>query len=307
MKFRGHETFSIRKGWLNKGIKNVKQNPSIFVSKEENPMDIFGIGSNMVKSLRYWLQATNLTSEPSSKKRNQTLTDLGNIIYNSDPYFEEIGSLWLVHYELATNKELATSWYIFFNELDSIEFNEDDFYRKVRKYVTMIDSNKIPASRTVNDDFKCIINTYFSKTRLSDAKINPEDNVSCPLTELGLIDYVTTANGMRVYRKVTPNIDNIPNTIAMAILIKSVYDKDEEKEKGIKIKEIKISTIQNDRNNLGKVFNLDTISLLNLLYRLESEEYIKVVRTAGLDVIRINTDISYLDCVKKYYNELNEN
>lgn len=303
MKFRGHETFSIRKGWLNKGIKNVKQNPLIFVSKEENPMDTFGIGSNMVKSLRYWLQATNLTSEPSSKKRSQTLTELGNIIYNNDPYFEEIGSLWLVHYELATNKELATSWYIFFNELDSIEFNEDDFYRKVRKYVTMIDSNKIPASRTVNDDFKCIINTYFSKTRLSDAKINPEDNVSCPLTELGLIDYVTTANGMRVYRKVTPNIDNIPNTIAMAILLKSLEEKEEQQS----IKEIKISTIQNDRNNLGKVFNLDTISLLNLLYRLESEEYIKVVRTAGLDVIKILTDMSFVDCVKKYYNELNEN
>ena len=24
MKFRGHETFAIRKGWLNKGIKNIK-------------------------------------------------------------------------------------------------------------------------------------------------------------------------------------------------------------------------------------------------------------------------------------------
>lgn len=297
MRFRGHETFSIRKGWLNKGIKNVEKNPSIFISKEENPMDIFGIGSNMVKSLRYWLQATNLTSEPTSGKRTQTLTKLGKIIYANDQYFEEIGSLWLIHYELATNKDFATSWYILFNKLDSIEFNEDDFYRKVKKYVTMIDFNKIPALRTVNDDFKCIINTYFSKTRLSDAKVNPEDNVSCPLTELGLIDYVTTANGMRVYRKVTPNIDNIPNTIAMAILIKSANGK----------KEIKISTIQNGENNLGRVFNLDTISLLNLLYRLEIQKYIKVVRTAGLDLIRILTDMSYLDCIEKYYIELNEN
>lgn len=297
MRFRGHETFSIRKGWLNKGIKNVEKNPSIFISKEENPMDIFGIGSNMVKSLRYWLQATNLTSEPNSGKRTQALTELGKSIYANDQYFEEIGSLWLIHYELATNKDFATSWYILFNKLDSIEFNEDDFYRKIKKYVTMIDVNKIPALRTVNDDFKCIINTYFSKTRLSDAKINPEDNVSCPLTELGLIDYVTTANGMRVYRKVTPNIDNIPNMIAMAILIKSANGK----------KEIKISTIQNGENNLGRVFNLDTISLLNLLYRLEIQKYIKVVRTAGLDLIRILTDMSYLDCIEKYYIELNEN
>ena len=56
MKFRAHETFSIRKGWLNKGMKQVAKDPSVFVSKEYNPMDVLGIGSNMVKSLRYWLQ-----------------------------------------------------------------------------------------------------------------------------------------------------------------------------------------------------------------------------------------------------------
>ena len=26
MKFRGHETFAIRKGWLNKGVKNIQMN-----------------------------------------------------------------------------------------------------------------------------------------------------------------------------------------------------------------------------------------------------------------------------------------
>ena len=114
MKFRGHETFTIRKGWLNKGIKNVIAEPGVFVSKENNPMDILGIGANMVKSLRYWLQATNLTTEPNSGKRYQTLTEIGELIYENDPYFEEIGSLWLVHYSLATNLELATSWYVFF-------------------------------------------------------------------------------------------------------------------------------------------------------------------------------------------------
>ena len=29
MKFRGHETFTIRKGWLNKGIKNVIAEPGV--------------------------------------------------------------------------------------------------------------------------------------------------------------------------------------------------------------------------------------------------------------------------------------
>lgn len=55
MRFRAHETFFIRKGWLSKGMKYVKIKNDIFVAKDENPMDLLGIGSNMVKSLRYWL------------------------------------------------------------------------------------------------------------------------------------------------------------------------------------------------------------------------------------------------------------
>lgn len=90
-------------------------------------MDVLGIGANMVKSLRYWLQATGLTVEPNSGKRTQSLTTIGEIIYNNDPYFEETGSLWLVHYGLATNFEDATSWYLFFNEFQMQEFSEDDF------------------------------------------------------------------------------------------------------------------------------------------------------------------------------------
>ena len=56
MKFRAHDTFFIRKGWLSKGMKYVYVKPDVFVDKNENPMDVLGIGSNMVKALRYWLQ-----------------------------------------------------------------------------------------------------------------------------------------------------------------------------------------------------------------------------------------------------------
>ena len=57
MKFKGHETFFIRKGWLNKGMRNVVKDPYVFMGVNGNPTDILGIGTNMVKSLRYWLQA----------------------------------------------------------------------------------------------------------------------------------------------------------------------------------------------------------------------------------------------------------
>ena len=153
MKFRAHDTFAIRKGWLNKGLRNIEKAPDVFISKDNNPMDVLGIGANMVKSLRYWLQATGLTVEPNSGKRTQSLTTIGEIIYNNDPYFEETGSLWLVHYGLATNFEDATSWYLFFNEFQMQEFSEDDFYKSLRKFITMQDGETMPSSRAISDDF----------------------------------------------------------------------------------------------------------------------------------------------------------
>ena len=79
MKFRAHDTFFIRKGWLNKGMKYVNFKPDVFVDKEENPMDVLGIGSNMVKALRYWLQAVGLTQEPNHGRRIQHLPGSENV------------------------------------------------------------------------------------------------------------------------------------------------------------------------------------------------------------------------------------
>lgn len=93
MKFRAHETFFIRKGWISKGMKAIHNDPNAFISKERNPMDTLGIGSNMVKSMRFWMQAVGITEEPSRGRRSQTFTPLGEKIYQHDRYIEEIGTL----------------------------------------------------------------------------------------------------------------------------------------------------------------------------------------------------------------------
>ena len=135
MKFRAHETFFIRKGWLSKGMKNVIDNPTVFIDKMNNPMDVLGIGANMVKSLRYWLQVTGLTEEGKGKVREQRLTDLGACIYEYDRYLEELGTLYLVQYKLATNPENATAWYYFFNHFNMSEFSKEDFILQLQKYI----------------------------------------------------------------------------------------------------------------------------------------------------------------------------
>lgn len=301
MRFRAHDTFFIRKGWFEKGMRNVIASPDVFISKENNPMDVLGIGANMVKAMRYWMVAFGLTNEPISGQRFQTPTELGKIIYENDPYFEEIGTLFLLHYMLVCDKEAmnthATAWWYFFNEFNTPEFTRDDFLKQINKFLRNSDEGEKPI-RTIDDDFKCIIDTYIPRIKSSSKKINPESNIDSPLGELGLVDIIgmeRCGGKQRIYRKNAPQADMLHPLILLAVIIdQSNGDK-----------EIRISSIHKDNGNVGKAFNLDIIKLTSLLYRIELLGYIKVNRTAGLDVINILTDWEFLDCVKEYYNTIN--
>ena len=292
MKFRAHDTFFIRKGWLNKGLRNVNADAGVFMGSKGNPMDVLGIGANMVKALRYWLQAVRLTSEPASGRKEQTFTDFGNVVFENDPYIEEMGTLWLLHYQLASNKEEATAWYYFFNEFKASEFTKEDFVKQLSNYVRI--NGEEVSERSLEDDYNCIINTYVSRMKSNPEKVQPESNIDCPFGELGLIDIANRKE--KLYKKATPKKDLIHPLVVLAVILDQANGKEE----------IKISSIQNDPCNVGKIFNLDIITLTALLYKIELMGYIKVIRTAGLDVIRITKDTSFIECIKDYYEAINK-
>lgn len=292
MKFRAHDTFFIRKGWLSKGMRNVKIEPAVFMGAKGNPMDILGIGANMVKALRYWLQAVKLTTEPNAGRREQSFTPFGEIVFKNDPYIEEMGTLWFLHYMLASNKDEATAWYFFYNEFKQSEFNKEDFVKQLSNYI-MINGEEV-SERSLEDDYNCIINTYVPRIKSSPEKVQPESNIDCPLGEIGLIDISNRKE--KLYKKSVPKKDTLHPLVLLAVILNQANGEEE----------IKISTIQNDVCNAGKIFNLDIITLTTLLYKIELMGYIKVVRTAGLDVIRITKPMTFLECVEEYYKAINK-
>lgn len=291
MRFRAHETFFIRKGWLYKGMKNVLRNRTVFMGDNGNPMDILGIGANMVKSLRYWLQAVGLTEEPPHGRKFQELTDFGREVYDNDKYIEEIGTLWFLHYKLAKNDVDATAWYYFFNEFNRSEFTRDDFVKPLNTYILMNGSEV--SERSLDDDYNCIMSTYVPRIKSKPGKVHPESNIDCPFGELSLVDIANKK--AKTFKKSVPKLDSIPPLVALAVIVDQAQGN----------REIKISSIQNDRNNVGKIFNLDIITLTNLLNKIDHMGYIKFIRTAGLDVVNIETDLDFLGCVREYYTTIN--
>lgn len=294
MKFRAHDTFFIRKGWLSKGMKYVQQNPCVFVDKEKNPMDVLGIGANMVKALRYWLQAVGLTEETSGRRREQHFTELGSCIYEHDRYLEETGTLCLLQYKLATNLQEATSWYCFFNSFAMNEFTKEDFVLQLQKFIDEREPDSMPALRSMDDDFMCIINTYLPRYKANPNKISAENNIDCPLGELGLIDIANKKK--KTYRKAVPITSSLNSWMMLAFISDYVEGRNE----------ISLSSLLTGERSIGRIFNLDAVNLLDILYKIESLGEVKVVRTAGLDVVRLANKRTLLECVERYYQEIEE-
>lgn len=294
MKFRAHDTFFIRKGWLSKGMERVVAKEDLFVDKNENPMDILGIGSNMVKALRYWLQVVGLTKEATKGKRVQKLTTLGREIFKNDKFIEELGTLYLLQYQLAKQEEKATAWYYFFNVFSMSEFTREEFVQGLQNYILMSEDAPTVAIRSLNEDFACIINTYLPRYKSNPGKVSPENNIDCPFGELGLIDIANKKQ--KTYKKTIPSAKSFDSWVIYAVIMDQAGGRDE----------ISLNELLTKPKNIGKTFNFDAITMLEVLHEVENTGLIKIIRTAGLDVIHLNQQMTFDDCVKKYYETINE-
>ena len=288
MKFRAHDTFFIRKGWLSKGMKNIIKNSSVFIDKTENPMDVLGIGANMVKALRYWLPTVGLTQEATTGVRKQWFTKFGEAVYQYDKYIEELGTLYLLQYNLAKNRNRATAWYFFFNEFEAKEFTKVDFTQKLQNFIRIQNADLNIASSSLESDFDCILNTYLSNGKSDDE--DPENNIACPFRELNLVTQVNK----KTYKKVIPSAKTFNPWVILAVIMDRADGR----------YEISLGELLTSPCNIGKVFNLDTISMLEILHNIEKIGELKIIRTAGLDIIHLNKLYSFNECVKKYYEDI---
>lgn len=300
MKFRGHETFFVRKGWISKGLKHVSENGRVFTSKDENPMDALGLGANMVKSLRWWLQALGLTEEfvdKGTRARAQKLTALGELVYTNDRYVEESGTLALLHWSLASNEENATSWYFFFNEFSMVEFTKEDFVTALQSHIKMKNDDgarDVGTERTLGDDFACMMGAYIPRAALSPRSVSPENDIDCPLGELRLASLADRRRG--IYRKTLADKRALDPWALLAIITARANASEKSKT------EIPFDELLRAPRNIGRTFNLDSMAMLDALREIEKTGEIKIIRAGGLDVVRrTRAELTFIDCAKKFY------
>ena len=129
--FSGHETFPCRYTWLKKGVDEVKEKPTIFT--DDDATITLGVGKNMVRSIHHWCQVAGLIEfggKDLNNRRQFVPTELGDSIFADegfDPYLEDAATLWLIHWQLATNTNRATTWFWAFSVFGQNEFRKDTF------------------------------------------------------------------------------------------------------------------------------------------------------------------------------------
>ena len=288
MKLKGHETFAIREGWLGKGLKAVHADAHVF-SKNQGA-DALGVGTNMAKAIRYWLKAGGWVAE--QPRKGAKLTEIGALIRKEDPYIENPFTLWLFHASLVCNEEMATSWYLFFQELEAEEFTKEELYRMLEQRLQKRpEVTKIP-ERSLRDDVSVLLHMYTHQAL--DGSYDPEEKKISPFTRLGLLRQSANTH----YRRMQPQLDDALQTVA-ACLIQKYMTQMEEKQKGISIE-----TLQKEAGLPGRVCGMNRLTLNECLDRLAAKGMLVVHRTAGLDMVYPKEDLTPYQIAETYYRKV---
>lgn len=279
-KLRGHEKFQLREGWMNKGLFAAKENGTHIFLESQGP-DVLGVGTNMVKSIRYWMQACGMLKKDGNKEK---LSDIANIIFEKDPYFEDVFSLWLLHSNIAKNIEQATVWYMFFNRFKADSFSKADLQKKMKQELFNYVGQQVTES-SLKDDIDVLLNMY-SKGEIQNE--DPEDKNVSPLSVLGILKKED-----ETYYKVQPDLRKVDNSLIL-YEISCMFENE---------KSLSIERIAAGEKSLGVIYHMTMVTVNKYLDNLESLGYIRVDRTAGLDMVYPLNIKEPIEIIKDYYNK----
>lgn len=289
--FGRHETFALRYGWLTKGYQAVKKDPKVFES-DEATIEL-GVGKNMVASIRYWMRACGMM-EPQSTE----LTPLAHFLFDeekgADPYLEDEGTIWLLHWKLASNAELATSWFWYFNQFHKPRFTGQELQTALHDFVKVNFKAKAAAS-TLKNDAAVLTRMYCQTT--GNTRTPLEEALDSPLSLLGLM---TQSAGGRSYQSRLEPRPDLPLEIFGYAVAETLAARG--------AKTLPVEELMYSRDLVvapGAVFRLTENAMIGNLEKLVElkPRYVEINETAGIHQLYIGDSIKPEDFLMDYYRE----
>lgn len=287
VQFSGHETFPLRQLWLRKAFEAAAesdpQRKSVFVA--EDAIARFGIGKNMVTSMRHWAMAARILEDVDGSLRPTRFAEALLGENGLDPFGEHPGTAWLIHWFLAGDGRRSTTWAWLFNHVPAQSFTRASLFKSLQAFVAF--RNLRVSDLTLKRDIECCIRSYVPRTDGSAV----EDMAEPILGELGLI--LESSRGSFEFRR------GSKHTLPDGVFVYALLDFWERL--GQTAATLSFERIAHEYGSPGRVFKLNEDSIADRLIRLESITKGKLVwtETAGMrQISRISSDTK-LDSLKQ--------
>ncbi len=285
LKFSGHQTFSLRYGWLEKGYAFLRSGGCF--SKPDSIIDL-GVGKNMVSSIEYWTRLANIISPDG------TISDFANFILNEDtgrdPYMESDASWWLIHWHIATNPSYLTTASVLFSGLRRTEFSKSEISDYIIKKHLPVSGRSV-SPKILERDIDCYLRCYYSRRG---NKESSDGSFECPLQELHLIE--SLPSDASIYRFNIGPKHTLPAHIIGYALWDMLHN--------AKRNSIRLQEALYGEYSPGQVFMIDENTLVDAVYTLrEYPQYNTVFdlsESAGIARIRCDLQNGF-DLLNDYY------
>jgi hypothetical protein len=279
--FSGHETFPLRQMWLKKAFDCASSDWSISKStfSDDHSIARFGVGKNMVTSIKHWALACEVMREEDG---SYLVTETARDIFRNgglDPYSENPATAWFVHWQLAGRGFRSTTWFWLFNHVLSASFTREDLESLLADYALNIEPKRKLSTSTLSRDLETCLRGYAPRS----AGTSPEDFAESMLGELGLIN--EERKGHFAFRR-GPKVTLPDGIFAYALL-------DHWDCAAAGVSTMAFESIAYGEGSPGRVFKLDEDSVAERLFALDelTEGVLSWTDTAGLrQVHRKNFD-----------------
>lgn len=275
--FSGHESFTCKTLWLKKGYDFINK---YYNFNAPDAVVQLGVGKNMVASIRYWMRAFGMT-------KNDELTTLATYLLDTengkDPFIEDLGTLWLLHFMLVSCEEATLyNWLFVRLQKERKIFDRQNVVSFVHRLMVEDGKQSIYNENTVKKDIGVLLQNY-----VLPQKSKALDDYSALLIDLDLIrttdgkTYVFNIEGKR----------QIPWEIFLYAII---YMKGND------------NTVSYDLlQDIGLMFCMNDMEVIDMCKTIESHKRnnVRYSDTAGIRQLQFIDELNSEDILNEYYGK----
>lgn len=277
--FSGHESFACKSHWLKRGYDFVRGENNF---NDDDAVVRLGVGKNMVASIKFWLKAIGLLKDAGLVALANHLFDDDN---GKDPYLEDIGTLWLLHFLLIQTDYATiykTTFVDYHRQRNIIEKS------KLQNYIKHICFDETGYKNLYNDntvkrDIGVMLHNYCAK---NGSNVNVEDSNSL-FAPLNLI----CETEKDTYRFNYDTRSDVPSLIFLYALLEKFSGRN--------------SISFEDIAELALIFCLTNNDLLNIINHLCDLYPSEIVFSdvAGIKELQFRAILNPTEVLDRYYEE----